>query len=237
MKRHPFVPAYPVTEVVSGHHHIGDQEHKWETASVKRKKIKQKTDEMQPLGQQQTWLQTHIPSELQLFLRLLCLMGVVPGSSQQLLLTYQPGKLTEAPGHMDRQHSIVSLLQGDVAEVVGEAAQPLGHAGVAQVEQHVQAQRLEGIQPLLTPDHEEIQEEQEEKCQCIDYLSTLASHSKTGGSKKHMKFKEKLPNRKIERTVWITAFGTKQLWITFGTKRSVPRTSADHNTAVKQAQE
>lgn len=47
---------------------------------------------------------------------------------------------------MDRQHSIVSLLQGDVAEVVGEAAQPLGHAGVAQVEQHVQAQRLEGIQ-------------------------------------------------------------------------------------------
>lgn len=47
---------------------------------------------------------------------------------------------------MHRQHSIVSLLQGDVAEVVGEAAQPLGHAGVAQVEQHVQAQRLEGVQ-------------------------------------------------------------------------------------------
>lgn len=64
----------------------------------------------------------------------------------QFLLTYQPGKLTEAPGHVDRQHSIVSLLQGDVAEVVGEAAQPLGHAGIAQVEQHIQAQRLEGIQ-------------------------------------------------------------------------------------------
>lgn len=42
MKRHSFVPAYPVTEVVSGHPHIGDQEHKWETASVERRKIKQK---------------------------------------------------------------------------------------------------------------------------------------------------------------------------------------------------
>lgn len=42
MNRHPFVSAYPVTEVVSGHPHIGDQEHKWETASMERKKIKQK---------------------------------------------------------------------------------------------------------------------------------------------------------------------------------------------------
>lgn len=47
---------------------------------------------------------------------------------------------------------------------------------------------LSALQPLLTPDHEEIQEEQEEECQCIDYLSTLASHSKTGGSRMHMKF-------------------------------------------------
>lgn len=71
---------------------------------------------------------------------------ISPSLLLQFLLTYQPGKLAEAPGHVDGQHSVVSLLQGDVAEVVGEAAQPLGHAGIAQVEQHVQAQRLEGIQ-------------------------------------------------------------------------------------------
>lgn len=47
---------------------------------------------------------------------------------------------------------------------------------------------LSALQPLLTPDHEEIQEEQEEECQCIDYLSTLASHSKTGGSRMRMRF-------------------------------------------------
>lgn len=47
---------------------------------------------------------------------------------------------------------------------------------------------LSALQPLLTPNHEEIQEEQEEQCQCIDYLSTLASHSKTGGSRKQTRF-------------------------------------------------
>lgn len=47
---------------------------------------------------------------------------------------------------MDRQHSIVSFLEGNVAEVVREAAQTLCHTGIAEVEQHIQTQRLEGIQ-------------------------------------------------------------------------------------------
>lgn len=47
---------------------------------------------------------------------------------------------------MDRQHGIVSFLEGDVAEVVREAAQTLCHTGIAEIEQHIQAQRLEGIQ-------------------------------------------------------------------------------------------
>lgn len=47
---------------------------------------------------------------------------------------------------MDRQHGIVSFLEGDVAEVVREAAQTFCHTGIAEIEQHIQAQRLEGIQ-------------------------------------------------------------------------------------------
>lgn len=43
MKRHPFVPAYPITEAVSGHRRICDQEYKRETASMERKKTKRKT--------------------------------------------------------------------------------------------------------------------------------------------------------------------------------------------------
>lgn len=50
---------------------------------------------------------------------------------------------------MDRQHGVVSFLEGNVAEVVREAAQTFCHAGVAEIEQHVQAQRLEGIQVHL----------------------------------------------------------------------------------------
>lgn len=58
--------------------------------------------------------------------------------------TDEPGQLAEAPGHVHGQHGTVALLQGDVAQVVGEAAEALGDAGVAQVQQHVEAQRLEG---------------------------------------------------------------------------------------------
>lgn len=47
---------------------------------------------------------------------------------------------------------------------------------------------LSALQPLLTPDHEEIQEEKEEECQCINYLSTLALHSKTEEGRKQMRF-------------------------------------------------
>lgn len=47
---------------------------------------------------------------------------------------------------MDRQHSIVSFLEGNVAEVVREAAQTLCHTRIAEIEQHIQAQRLERIQ-------------------------------------------------------------------------------------------
>lgn len=43
IKRDSFVPAYPITEAVSGHPHICDQEHRSETASMGRKKTKQKT--------------------------------------------------------------------------------------------------------------------------------------------------------------------------------------------------
>lgn len=43
MKTHPFVPAYPVTEVVSGHPHMCDQEYKHGTVSMEGKKTKQKT--------------------------------------------------------------------------------------------------------------------------------------------------------------------------------------------------
>lgn len=50
---------------------------------------------------------------------------------------------------MDRQHGVVSFLEGNVAEVVGEATQTLCHTGIAEIEQHVQAQRLEGIQVHL----------------------------------------------------------------------------------------
>lgn len=50
---------------------------------------------------------------------------------------------------MDRQHGVVSFLEGNVAEVVREAAQTLCHTGIAEIEQHVQAQRLEGIQVHL----------------------------------------------------------------------------------------
>lgn len=47
---------------------------------------------------------------------------------------------------------------------------------------------LSALQPLLTPDHEEIQEEKEEQRQCINYLSTLALHRKTEDSRKCMRF-------------------------------------------------
>lgn len=50
---------------------------------------------------------------------------------------------------MDRQHGIVSFLEGNVTEVVREAAQTLCHTGIAEVEQHIQAQRLERIQVHL----------------------------------------------------------------------------------------
>jgi len=43
MQRHPFVPACPITEAVSGHPHVCDQEYKRETAGTERKKTKQKT--------------------------------------------------------------------------------------------------------------------------------------------------------------------------------------------------
>lgn len=58
--------------------------------------------------------------------------------------TDEPGQLAEAPGHVHGQHRTVALLQSDVAQVVGKAAQALGDAGVTQVQQHVEAQRLEG---------------------------------------------------------------------------------------------
>lgn len=47
---------------------------------------------------------------------------------------------------------------------------------------------LSALQPLLTPNHEEIQEEKEEECQCINYLGTLALHSKTEERRKQMRF-------------------------------------------------
>ena len=58
--------------------------------------------------------------------------------------TNEAGELAEAPGHVDGQHGAVALLQGDVAQVVGEPAQALSDAGTAQVQQHVEAQGLEG---------------------------------------------------------------------------------------------
>lgn len=50
---------------------------------------------------------------------------------------------------MDRQHGIVSFLEGYVAEMVREAAQAFCHSGIAEIEQHIQTQRLEGIQVYL----------------------------------------------------------------------------------------
>lgn len=63
--------------------------------------------------------------------------------------TYEAGELTEAPGHVHGQDRAVALLQGDVAQVVGEAAQPLGDAGIAEVQQHVEAQGLQGREVQL----------------------------------------------------------------------------------------
>lgn len=45
---------------------------------------------------------------------------------------------------MHGQHGTVALLQGDVAQVVGESAQALGDAGITQIQQHVEAQGFEG---------------------------------------------------------------------------------------------
>lgn len=47
---------------------------------------------------------------------------------------------------MHRQHSAVALLQRDVAQVVRKAAQALSDTGVTQIQQHVEAQGLEGGQ-------------------------------------------------------------------------------------------
>lgn len=59
-------------------------------------------------------------------------------------LTYESWELTQAPGHVQGEDSAVTLLERQVGQVVWEAAQLLGHTGVAQVEQDVQAQGLEG---------------------------------------------------------------------------------------------
>lgn len=42
IERGPFVPAYPITDAVSEHPHVCDQENKCETASMEGKKTKQK---------------------------------------------------------------------------------------------------------------------------------------------------------------------------------------------------
>lgn len=43
----------------------------------------------------------------------------------------------------------MTLLQGQMGQVVGEAAELLGHAGVAQVQHDVEAQRFQGGQVSL----------------------------------------------------------------------------------------
>lgn len=64
-------------------------------------------------------------------------------------LTYEPGELAEPPGDVDGQHGAVALLQRQVGQVVGEAAELLRDAGVAQVQHDVEAQRLEGGEVAL----------------------------------------------------------------------------------------
>lgn len=65
------------------------------------------------------------------------------------MLTYEPGELAEPPGDVDRKHGAVALLQSQVGEVVREAAELLGDAGVAEVQHDVEAQRLKGGQVTL----------------------------------------------------------------------------------------
>lgn len=70
-------------------------------------------------------------------------------SVSELKLTNQPGEFAEAPGDVDRQHGAVALLEGQVGQVVREAAQLLRDAGVAEVQHYVEAQRLEGGEVAL----------------------------------------------------------------------------------------
>lgn len=65
------------------------------------------------------------------------------------MLTYEPGELTEPPGDVDGQHSAMALLQSQVGQMVGEAAQLLGGAGITEVQHDVEAQWLEGGQVAL----------------------------------------------------------------------------------------
>lgn len=65
------------------------------------------------------------------------------------MLTYEPGELTEPPGDVDRQHGAVALLQSQVGQVVGEAAEPLGDTGIAEVQHDVEAEWLQGGQVAL----------------------------------------------------------------------------------------
>lgn len=67
-----------------------------------------------------------------------------PSTTAPACRTDETGQLAEAPGHVHRQHSAVALLQGDVAQVVGKAAEALSDAGVTEIQEHVEAQGLEG---------------------------------------------------------------------------------------------
>lgn len=71
------------------------------------------------------------------------------GSIGTAWITYKSGELTEPPGHVDRQHTSLTLLQSQVGQVVGEAAQLLGYTCVAQIQHDVEAQGLQGWQVAL----------------------------------------------------------------------------------------